>query len=220
MRRPRSGRRRDLGACSFRRGSSHSPHGIGRTEKDSHGHHPVRSNGRGRRCVVRFAVAATAACACTRTNCTAACCCRAAGAEACVPTRPEADANAPLSIVPRSGRRCAGSGARAYADRFWRVRPRARDSGERGRRLRPAAAMRSKSRPSAARLTRRRNSARCKPSFPRSSVSHEPIVRRADLGAKGVYYRALVGPYASMDQAAAMCSSLKAAGGTCIVQRD
>ena len=59
-----------------------------------------------------------------------------------------------------------------------------------------------------------------KAKFPTQLGDHEPIVRRADLGAKGVYYRALVGPYASMDQAAAMCSSLKAAGGTCIVQRD
>ena len=49
---------------------------------------------------------------------------------------------------------------------------------------------------------------------------HEPIVRRVDLGDKGVYYRALIGPYASKEAAATMCSSLKAAGGTCIVQRN
>jgi cell division protein FtsN len=40
-----------------------------------------------------------------------------------------------------------------------------------------------------------------------------------DLGAKGVYYRALVGPFATADEAAAMCSSLKAAGGNCIAQK-
>jgi hypothetical protein len=56
--------------------------------------------------------------------------------------------------------------------------------------------------------------------YPSQLGGHEPIVRRADLGAKGVYYRALVGPFASMEQAAGMCSSLKAAGGTCIVQRN
>ncbi len=56
--------------------------------------------------------------------------------------------------------------------------------------------------------------------FPNQLGGREPMVRRADLGAKGVYYRALVGPFASMEQAAAMCSSLKAAGGNCIVQRD
>jgi hypothetical protein len=56
--------------------------------------------------------------------------------------------------------------------------------------------------------------------FPTQFGGREPIIRRADLGAKGVYYRALVGPFASADQAAGMCSSLKAAGGSCIVQRN
>jgi hypothetical protein len=56
--------------------------------------------------------------------------------------------------------------------------------------------------------------------FPNQLGGHQPMVRRADLGDKGIYYRALVGPYASMEQAAQMCSSLKAAGGNCIVQKD
>jgi cell division septation protein DedD len=56
--------------------------------------------------------------------------------------------------------------------------------------------------------------------FPDQLNGREPIIRRADLGAKGVYYRALVGPFASMEQAAGLCSSLKAAGGNCIVQRN
>jgi hypothetical protein len=48
----------------------------------------------------------------------------------------------------------------------------------------------------------------------------QPIIRRADLGAKGIYYRALVGPFASAEEAASMCSSLKAAGGSCLVQKN
>jgi hypothetical protein len=56
--------------------------------------------------------------------------------------------------------------------------------------------------------------------FPGQLGGREPTVRRADLGTKGVYYRALVGPFASMEQAAGICSSMKAAGGNCIVQRD
>lgn len=59
-----------------------------------------------------------------------------------------------------------------------------------------------------------------KAKFPSQLGSREPLIRRADLGAKGVYYRALVGPFASADQATTMCSSLKAAGGSCIVQRN
>ncbi|HEY2532874.1 MAG TPA: SPOR domain-containing protein [Xanthobacteraceae bacterium] len=56
--------------------------------------------------------------------------------------------------------------------------------------------------------------------FPSQLGSRNPIIRRADLGAKGVYYRALVGPFASAEEAAGMCSSLKAAGGSCLVQRN
>jgi clan AA aspartic protease (TIGR02281 family) len=43
------------------------------------------------------------------------------------------------------------------------------------------------------------------------------IIRRADLGAKGIFFRALVGPFASADQATELCSNLKAAGGSCLV---
>ncbi len=56
--------------------------------------------------------------------------------------------------------------------------------------------------------------------FPGQLSGRAPIIRRADLGAKGVYYRALVGPYASVEQAAGACSSIKAAGGNCLVQRN
>jgi hypothetical protein len=42
-------------------------------------------------------------------------------------------------------------------------------------------------------------------------------IRRADLGSKGVYYRAMVGPFGTRDEAVQLCSSLKAAGGDCIV---
>jgi hypothetical protein len=48
----------------------------------------------------------------------------------------------------------------------------------------------------------------------------EPIVRRTDLGAEGIYYGAIVGPFASMEEAAGVCSTLKAAGGNCRVERD
>jgi hypothetical protein len=47
-----------------------------------------------------------------------------------------------------------------------------------------------------------------------------PIIRRADLGAKGTFFRAMVGPFASSDQATELCSNLKAAGGSCLVQRN
>ena len=37
---------------------------------------------------------------------------------------------------------------------------------------------------------------------------------------EGRLYRAHVGPFASADEAGAMCSSLKEAGGQCVVQRN
>jgi SPOR domain len=46
------------------------------------------------------------------------------------------------------------------------------------------------------------------------------VIRRAELGGKGVHYRAMVGPFASTEQAAELCSRLKAAGGQCVVQRN
>jgi hypothetical protein len=48
--------------------------------------------------------------------------------------------------------------------------------------------------------------------------SHPHTVRRADLGAKGVFYRAMVGPFGSREEAVQVCSSLKQAGGDCVVQ--
>jgi SPOR domain len=56
--------------------------------------------------------------------------------------------------------------------------------------------------------------------YPDLLGAREPMIRRADLGAKGVYYRALVGPFGSAEEAAAMCSSLKAAGGHCLIQKN
>jgi cell division septation protein DedD len=56
--------------------------------------------------------------------------------------------------------------------------------------------------------------------YPSQLGSHQPIIRRADLGEKGTFYRALVGPYASAEAASGLCSNLKAAGGSCIVQKN
>src|SRR5262249_8855894 len=50
--------------------------------------------------------------------------------------------------------------------------------------------------------------------------ARQPVVRRADLGEKGVYYRALVGPFASTEEATQFCVNLQSAGGKCIVQRN
>jgi hypothetical protein len=56
--------------------------------------------------------------------------------------------------------------------------------------------------------------------FPAVLGSHAPLIKRADLGDKGVYYRAMVGPFGSPDEATQFCGSLKSAGGQCVVQRN
>ena len=50
--------------------------------------------------------------------------------------------------------------------------------------------------------------------------SKTSTIRRADLGEKGVFYRALVGPFGTTDEATQFCVNLKSAGGQCIVQRN
>ena len=50
--------------------------------------------------------------------------------------------------------------------------------------------------------------------------AHSPVIRRADLGDRGVYYRAMVGPFGSSDEASHFCGNLKTAGGQCVIQRN
>ena len=56
--------------------------------------------------------------------------------------------------------------------------------------------------------------------YPGQLGGKQPLIRKVDLGAKGIYYRAMVGPFATGGEASELCSSLKAAGGQCIVQRN
>ncbi len=56
--------------------------------------------------------------------------------------------------------------------------------------------------------------------FPSSFASRAPLIKRADLGSRGVYYRAMVGPFGTSEQAVQFCGNLKAAGGQCVVQRN
>jgi hypothetical protein len=53
--------------------------------------------------------------------------------------------------------------------------------------------------------------------FPDELGGRTPLIRRADLGAKGVFYRTMVGPFASAQEAHQFCASFKAAGGQCVV---
>ena len=56
--------------------------------------------------------------------------------------------------------------------------------------------------------------------FPDQLSDRAPIIKRVDIPSKGIYYRALVGPFGSSDEAASFCTELKAAGGQCLIQRN
>jgi sporulation related protein len=56
--------------------------------------------------------------------------------------------------------------------------------------------------------------------FPNELGGRQPIVRRADLGSKGIVYRAMVGPFGSSQEASQFCTSYKAAGGQCFLPKE
>jgi hypothetical protein len=56
--------------------------------------------------------------------------------------------------------------------------------------------------------------------YPKVLGSYLPMIYRSDLGDKGVYYRAAVGPFQTPEEAAQFCGKLKTAGGQCVVQRN
>ena len=56
--------------------------------------------------------------------------------------------------------------------------------------------------------------------FPGQLGNRQSFIKRVDLGEKGIYFRAMVGPFADSGQASSLCSSLKAAGGSCLVQKN
>jgi len=138
---------------------------------------------------------------------------------------PPAGPNAPLSIVPGAEGDAAAAGpARAPSRTHATTAPVSVASAT------PAAGETAAA-PSgggyAVQVTSQRSEAEAQASFqalqakfPNQLSGREPIIRRADLGAKGTYYRALVGPFASAAEANGLCSGLKAAGGNCIVQRN
>lgn len=56
--------------------------------------------------------------------------------------------------------------------------------------------------------------------YPDVLGSRSASIRRADLGERGIYYRAMVGPFAAAEDAGQLCSNLRSAGGQCVVQRN
>jgi hypothetical protein len=125
------------------------------------------------------------------------------------PQAAQGDPNAPLSLAPGSGAQQRAAPTRTASA------PAAR----------PVATATSDS-PYAVQVTSQRSEAEAQSSFqalqakyPNVLGSRQAMIRRADLGEKGTYYRAQV-PFGSQGEASEFCASLKAAGGQCVVQRN
>lgn len=56
--------------------------------------------------------------------------------------------------------------------------------------------------------------------FPSTLGTRKATIKKSDLGDKGIYYRAGVGPFATSDEASRFCDGLKTEGGQCVVQRN
>jgi SPOR domain len=139
-------------------------------------------------------------------------------------TSSTADANAPLSIVPTGGETAAPA-APAVRPRSAPAHPAPINTAAAATNDAPAPAPTGGG--YAVQVSSQHSEAEVQDSFRTLQAKYpdvlggkQPIIRRADLGAKGIYYRALVGPFASAEEAASMCSSLKAAGGSCLVQKN
>jgi SPOR domain len=53
--------------------------------------------------------------------------------------------------------------------------------------------------------------------YPNELGGRQGVIRRADLGSKGVFYRTMVGPFASAVEANQFCANFKALGAHCVV---
>ncbi len=148
---------------------------------------------------------------------------------------PATDANAPLSIVPSGGDSAPPAAAHPTHSAPAHPVPLATAAANANEATAPAPAPAIAPAPApaaagggyAVQVSSQRSEAEAQDSFralqakyPDVLGGRQPIIRKADLGAKGVYYRALVGPFASAEEATGMCSNLKAAGGSCLVQKN
>ncbi len=122
-----------------------------------------------------------------------------------------ANANAPLSLAPQGQPAAAEPPTRMAATNPTQVAPSAGGAG--GGYLVQVSSQRSEADAQASYRA-------LQGKFPAVLGSHTPLIKRADLGEKGVYYRAMVGPFGSSDEASQFCGNLKSAGGQCVVQRN
>jgi hypothetical protein len=134
--------------------------------------------------------------------------------------------------APTAARSAPAANANASANAPLSLSPQASQSAPADTRTRVASTNAAQATPSAGasyvvQVSSQRNEADAQASyralqgkFPSVLGSRAPLIKRADLGEKGVYYRAMVGPFGSPEEAAQVCGNLKSAGGQCVVQKN
>jgi hypothetical protein len=122
-----------------------------------------------------------------------------------------ASANGPLSLVPQASDPAAESRTRVAATSP--AQPASGGAGASGGYLVQVSSQRNEADAQASYRS-------LQGKFPTMLGSRAPLIKRADLGDKGVYYRAMVGPFDSPEEASQFCTGLKTAGGQCVIQRN
>jgi hypothetical protein len=123
------------------------------------------------------------------------------------PSSANASANSPISLAPQGGQDAAEPAARVAAVN---PAPATAPSGSGG------FVVQVSSQKTEADAQASYKSLQSK--FPNVLGSRSPLIKRADLGEKGVFYRAMVGPFGTRDEAAQFCTNLRTAGGQCVIQ--
>jgi hypothetical protein len=123
---------------------------------------------------------------------------------------PARSSNAPLSLTPQGGERTASADPRAVTARAAPVQT--TGSNGSGYVVQLSAQKTEEEASAAFRSAQSRH--------PNLLGSRQLILRRKEIAGKGTFYGAQVGPFASRDEAAQLCESLKSAGGACMVQKN
>ena len=129
------------------------------------------------------------------------------------PSAANASANAPLSLVPQATPSAPAAETRTRVAATNPVQAAPGGGGASGGYLVQVASQRNEADAHASYRT-------LQGKYPTVLGSRAPLIKRADLGDKGVYYRAMIGPFGSADEASQFCGSLKTAGGQCVIQRN
>ena len=56
--------------------------------------------------------------------------------------------------------------------------------------------------------------------YPHVLGDRSPLIRRVELSKRGIFYRAQIGPFDTVEQARRLCAVLKSAGAHCMVQKN